>query len=30
MGDQEEWRMAREAVEALMDRYHRRRLDLAG
>ena len=30
MGDQEEWRAAREAVEALMDRYHRRRLDLAG
>jgi hypothetical protein len=30
MGDQDEWRAAREAVEALMERYHRRRLDLAG
>jgi hypothetical protein len=30
MGDQEEWRAAREAVETLMDRYHRGRLDLAG
>lgn len=30
MGDQEEWRAAREAVEGLMERYHRRRLDLAG
>ena len=30
MGDQEEWRGAREAVEALMERYHRRRLNLAG
>ena len=30
MGDQEEWRAAREAVEALMERYHRGRLDLAG
>jgi hypothetical protein len=31
MGDQEEWRAAREAVEATMERYHRRgRLELAG
>jgi hypothetical protein len=29
-GDQEAWRAAREAVEALMERYHRGRLDLAG
>jgi hypothetical protein len=30
MGDHEEWRAAREAVEALMERYHRGRLDRAG
>ncbi len=30
MGDQEEWQAARLEVEALMDRYHRSRLDLAG
>ncbi len=30
MGDQEEWRLARDAVESLMERYHRGRLDLAG
>jgi hypothetical protein len=28
MGDQEEWRAARDAVEALMERYHHRRPDL--
>ena len=30
MGDQEEWQAAREAVEVLMERYHRGRLDRAG
>lgn len=30
LGDQEEWRLARDAVAQLMDRYHRRRLDLTG
>lgn len=30
MGDQEEWQAARDAVEALMERYHRGRLDRAG
>lgn len=31
LGDQEDWRAAREAVEGLMDRYHRgRRIGLAG
>ncbi len=31
MGDQAEWQAAREAVESLMERYHRRgRLELAG
>ena len=30
LGDQEEWRLARDAIAALMDRYHRRRVGLAG
>ena len=30
MGDQEEWQAARDAVEVLMERYHRARLDRAG
>jgi hypothetical protein len=30
MGDSQEWREARDAVEVLMERYHRGRLHLAG
>lgn len=30
LGDQAEWRAARDAVAELMDRYHRRRVGLAG
>lgn len=30
LGDQEEWRLARDAVAVLMDRYHGRRVGLAG
>ena len=30
MGDQEEWEAARDAVEILMERYHRSRLERAG
>jgi hypothetical protein len=30
LGDQEEWRLARDAIAALMDRYHRGRVGLVG